>query len=258
MMGGNLWQRSTLTANNGVYYLDTAAGPVKQMASPFKNIFEASRTYYLLFVYATQTTHQVYQLWLGAGLPMDYADKNVFLTRAFPGVSHFQFTDDHMTWPQGWLREYDPATGILKVTIDMGFPQFQTEFEQAEQDFCQPISFCTLKDKKLSVQRGRGLREALQGQQDLQHVGRQGHRLAGWRRLRFRRDVPGQFRTRRAGPQADGSARGLPQGGHPGLERAAGPSRKKGAARGVRDHADLTAAVLHVAKEVQRRRRWWR
>ena len=83
-----------------------------------------------------------------------------------------------MTWPQGWLREYDPATGILKVTIDMGFPQFQTEFEQAEQDFCQPISFCTLKDKKLSVRRGRGLREALQGQQDLQHVGRQGHRLA--------------------------------------------------------------------------------
>ena len=75
MMGGNLWQRSTLTANNGVYYLDTAAGPVKQMASPFKNIFEASRTYYLLFVYATQTTHQVYQLWLGAGLPMDYADR---------------------------------------------------------------------------------------------------------------------------------------------------------------------------------------
>ena len=27
MMGANLWQRSTLTANNGVYYIDTAAGP---------------------------------------------------------------------------------------------------------------------------------------------------------------------------------------------------------------------------------------
>ena len=87
MMGGNLWQRSTLTANNGVYYVDTASGPVKQMASPFKNIFEASRTYYLLFVYATPTTHQVYQLWLGPGLPIDYPDTNVFLTRAFPGAA---------------------------------------------------------------------------------------------------------------------------------------------------------------------------
>ena len=62
MMGTNLWQRGTLTANNGVYYVDTAAGPVKQMASPFKNIFEASRTYYVLFVYATPATHQVYQM----------------------------------------------------------------------------------------------------------------------------------------------------------------------------------------------------
>src|SRR5262249_54557447 len=48
MMGGNLWQRSTLTPNNGVYYIDTAAGPTKQAASPHKNIFEADRTYYVL------------------------------------------------------------------------------------------------------------------------------------------------------------------------------------------------------------------
>src|SRR4029077_11103835 len=86
MMGGNLWQRSTLTANNGVYYIDTAAGPIKQAGSPHKNIFEADRTYYVLFVYATPTTHQTYQLYVGTGLAENWADQNVFLARVFPST----------------------------------------------------------------------------------------------------------------------------------------------------------------------------
>ncbi len=147
MMGANLWQRSTLTANNGVYYMDTAAGPTKQAGSPNKNIFEAGHTYYVILVYATPTTHQVYQLYVGKGLAPDYPVKSVFLTRAFPGQSHFQFTDDRVTWPQGWLREYDPGTGILQVTVDMGFDTFKTEFARAQRDFCQPASFCTLGKK---------------------------------------------------------------------------------------------------------------
>jgi cell migration-inducing and hyaluronan-binding protein len=43
MMGGNLWQRNTLTANNGVYYMDTARKK-DQDGSAKKNIFEADRT----------------------------------------------------------------------------------------------------------------------------------------------------------------------------------------------------------------------
>jgi hypothetical protein len=144
MMGANLWQRSTLTANNGVYYIDTAAGPTKQADSPFKNIFEPDRTYYVLFVYATPTTHQTYQLYVGNGLAANWADQNVFLARVFPGTGNYQITDDRMTWPPGWVRMYDPGTGILTVTIDMGFDQFKTEFARAQLDFCQPASFCTL------------------------------------------------------------------------------------------------------------------
>jgi hypothetical protein len=147
MMGGNLWQRSTLTANNGTFYIDTAAGPGKQAKSLFKNIFEANRTYYVLFVYATPTTHQVYQMYLGTGLSADYAEKNVFLSRVFPGGSHFNITDDVETWPAGWSRTYDATTGILTVTIDMGFEQFKAEFEQAKHDFCLPASFCKLDNK---------------------------------------------------------------------------------------------------------------
>jgi hypothetical protein len=149
MMGGDLWQRSTLTANNGVYYMDTAAGPTKQAGSEKKNIFEADRTYYVLFVYATPTTHQTYQLWVGAGLPANWAEQNenVWLARAFPGDANFKITDNRTTWPPGWLRTYDPGTGILTVTIDMGFDQFKAEFARAHQDFCQPASFCTFGSK---------------------------------------------------------------------------------------------------------------
>jgi hypothetical protein len=71
MMGGNLWQRSTLTVNNGTYYIDTAAGAGKQANSPLKNIFEEKRTYYVFFVYAKPTTHQVYQMYVGKNLPFD-------------------------------------------------------------------------------------------------------------------------------------------------------------------------------------------
>jgi hypothetical protein len=145
MMGGNLWQRSTLTANNGTFYIDTAAGPTKQADSKNTNIFEANRTYYVLFVYATPTTHQTYQLWVGAGLPANWAEQNVFLARVFPGTINYQITDyDRTMWPRGWVRTYDPGTGILTVTIDMGFDEFKTEFAKAQQDFCQPASFCTL------------------------------------------------------------------------------------------------------------------
>jgi hypothetical protein len=123
--------------------MDTAAGPTKQADSPVKNIFEADRTYYVLFVYATPTTHQTYQLWVGAGLPANWAAQNVFLARVLPDTANFRITDDHVNWPPGWMRTYDPNTGILTVMIDMGFDQFKTEFATAQQDFCQPASFCT-------------------------------------------------------------------------------------------------------------------
>jgi len=150
MMGGDLWQRSTLTANNGVYYMDTAAGPTKQADSPKKNIFEADRTYYILFVYATPTTHQTYQLWVGAGLPADWAEQNVWLARVFPETANFRIItkDDDRMWPPGWERTYDPGTGILTVTIDMGFEPFKTEYLMAQQHFCLPTSFCTLAEDK--------------------------------------------------------------------------------------------------------------
>lgn len=142
MMGADLWQRSSLTTDNGTYYIDTAKGVAAQAASKFKNVFEAGSTYYVFFVYAKPTTSQVYQLWVGAGQPENFAETNVFPTRALPNVSHFEFRDDSSPWPSTWTRHYDSASGILTVTIDMGFDAFREEFERAERDFCLPNSFC--------------------------------------------------------------------------------------------------------------------
>lgn len=147
MMGANLWQRSSLTADDGVYYIDTAPGLAAQAGSPFKNVFEADRTYYVFFVYAKPTTNQVYQLWVGPNQPTNFADTNVFLTRVLPNISHFEFRDPKAGWPSTWDRRYDPVSGILTVTVDMDFKAFRDEFKEAERDFCLPASFCELDDK---------------------------------------------------------------------------------------------------------------
>jgi hypothetical protein len=154
MMGGKLWQRDTLTANNGVYYVDTAAGVTKQGGSKFKNIFQGNHTYYVLFIYAKPMTHQKYQLWVGTtGFDKD---KDVFVTRVVPDGSHFNFIDGQnadgtgsgTAWPSTWKTDYNAAKGILTVTVDMGFSDFQKYFEQAATDFCQPGPFCTLASNK--------------------------------------------------------------------------------------------------------------
>jgi len=153
MMGGDLFQRSTLTSDNGVYYLDTAAGARNQAARPRKNIFGKGRTYYVFFVYAKPSTNQVYQIWVGPNLPDTFPETNVFLTRVLPQGNHVEFRDQSTTppvpqpWPSpNWERFYDPKTGILTVTTNMNFQPFIDEFKAAERDFCLPQSFCTLDE----------------------------------------------------------------------------------------------------------------
>jgi hypothetical protein len=150
MMGANEWQRNALTNNYGTYYIDTASNAAAQSGSPVKNIFEANHTYYVFLVYAKPTTHQTYQMWVGPGLPDNWAETNVFMTRVFPSTINFQTFDQTpaASWPSTWERKYDKLTGILTVTVDMNFTDFTTNFAQAKQDFCLPYSFCTLQSNK--------------------------------------------------------------------------------------------------------------
>ena len=147
MMGANLWQRSTLTANNGVYYIDTAAGPAKQAASPNKNIFEANRTYYVLFVYATPTHAS------GISALRRHGPR--------PGLRRERTSSSRVCSPAPAISSSptiaDLAAGMgARVRSRQRHPdgddrhgirQFKTEFAQAQQNFCQPASFCTFGKK---------------------------------------------------------------------------------------------------------------
>ena len=194
----------------------------------------------------------------GAGLPLDYAEQerlpDARVSRRQPLPVHRRSPDLAAGLA---TRPYDPTTGILTVTIDMGFDAVQDGVQAgASRTSASPPASARSRTRRCQCDEDGDFAKLCKDNKICKHVGRQGHRLAGWRRLRLRGDVPGQFRSRRSGSQADGSARGLPQGGHPGLERAAGPCAEKE----LLGACATTPISLKVrgAKEVQRRRRWWR
>jgi len=142
MMGQATAQRSALTVNNGVHYIDTTVGADKQTASGASNlnVFQAGQTYYLFLLFAKPTTTQTYQMYVGIDSAFD-PTSSVVMTRADISGIPLGFTAG--TWPPTWSRTYDSKTGILTVTVDMGFPDFQTAFAAAGAGKCQPSSFCT-------------------------------------------------------------------------------------------------------------------
>src|SRR5262249_14873578 len=74
-MGGEASdQRSTMTANNGVYFLDTSVSLTQQTSEPFTtllpvvpNVFQPGQTYYVYFIYAKPDTQQTIQVYVGPG-----------------------------------------------------------------------------------------------------------------------------------------------------------------------------------------------
>ena len=69
MAGQAILQRSTLSANNGTYYIDTTVSQATQSAvvPPRQQTSTSSRrqTYYVFLVFAKATTPQTYQLYVG-------------------------------------------------------------------------------------------------------------------------------------------------------------------------------------------------
>jgi hypothetical protein len=43
------------------------------------------------------------------------------------------------------MKNYDPTTGVLTVTMNMSFPDFKTQYDAVAQLHCQPQSFCSWK-----------------------------------------------------------------------------------------------------------------
>ncbi|MFA9407670.1 MAG: calcium-binding protein [Candidatus Dadabacteria bacterium] len=147
MMGMNFFQRSNLTANNGIYYMDTTVSKQDQKDGILHlpeqrislNVFEGGEIYYVLFLFAQESTKQTYLIYVGDGFDpnMNVSAISSTLTKTRP----LDVKDE--SWPAGWTRKWykdDPSTGILEVSVDFssGF-----DFDKARMDRCQPKSFCT-------------------------------------------------------------------------------------------------------------------
>jgi hypothetical protein len=152
LMGQATFQRSSLTVNNGRYYVDTspslaaqkAANPVTKNVTLF-NVFRKGGTYYVFLLFAkpktanTPGTKQTYDIYVGTGFDKTTTDQ-LWLTRVqLPSSYEFQ---PPKPFPQD-LATYDSNTGILTVTMDMSrFPNFATEYGAERKTQCQPETFC--------------------------------------------------------------------------------------------------------------------
>jgi cell migration-inducing and hyaluronan-binding protein len=171
MMGQNTFQRSGLTVNNGVYYIDTTLSREKQRSSTAKswNVFTADEKYDLFFLYANKDTKQTYQMFIGKDVPdlttsdscatanvkFGYVDittnKYKFSMAKPPGTANKNKKIGDL--PVGWCSKYDSGSGILTLSTDMTSiaDDFDlTKFDPTSnppktlgQERCQPATMCT-------------------------------------------------------------------------------------------------------------------
>jgi G8 domain-containing protein len=146
MAGQAVSQRSTLTANHGVYYIDTTLSQTTQQNAGFSNlnVFQPDGEYYVFLLFAKPTTTQTYQLYVGTGYDPTKLDNVVWATQANVKAVPVQFTPPgQVAWPSTWTRSYNASTGVVTVTMDMSFSGFAPLYEAGRQGRCRPASFCT-------------------------------------------------------------------------------------------------------------------
>ena len=162
MGGESSDQRSTMTANNGTYYLDTAVGadqqvselfnanspqpacsPASQTNCTYVNVFQPSQTYYVYFLYAKPDTTQTIQVYVGANFDPSTQLQGV---RIYP--AGWPLNKSNVTLmgagklPTGWIQNY--SAGILTVTTN--FSALTDIVASPANGLCLPSSFCTASD----------------------------------------------------------------------------------------------------------------
>ena len=156
MMGPAIFSRLNLTANNGLYYIDTTNGKNLQKKFPNKTVFEKNKKYYVFLLFARPSTEQTYQFFVGEGK----FNKETDLTAEFANIAKAQPNFEQMGWPAGWTRCYGTndmddkckdtnqrrRPGILEVTMNMS--AFASNFEAARADNCTPGTLCEFKGNK--------------------------------------------------------------------------------------------------------------
>ena len=156
MMGQNTFQRSALTANHGIYYIDTTVSAATQQNDGAKSIntFVGGQKYDLFFLYAKKTTQQIYEMYVGKGKPKDYGATSVKFGYMNIDTAKYRFgaakppggsTAGEL--PKGWESLYDPDSGYLTLSIDMssladGFELPKPTDAPLGEALCQPKTIC--------------------------------------------------------------------------------------------------------------------
>jgi hypothetical protein len=174
MMGQGTFQRSGLTVNNGIYYIDTTLSAKKQQDARAKNlnVFTAGQKYDLYFVYAKQNTKQAYQMFVGKKLPgcpdnPTFAADNVKFGYVDITTADYKFKEAKPSGsanqnknvgdlPVGWSATYNQnscKTGILTLSTDMTSLADDFDLTKDTQNndpptplgmkLCKPATMCT-------------------------------------------------------------------------------------------------------------------
>ena len=134
MGGQTTFQRSTMTANLGTYYLDTSVSLTTQNNEKFTvetpinvNVFQGGQTYFMYFLYTQPNTQQTYQIYVGPGfdLTTDLQGMRSLINALPMAAADITLSP---TLPTGWTAHYNDSTacagfssnncGILQVTTN--------------------------------------------------------------------------------------------------------------------------------------------
>jgi hypothetical protein len=154
MMGQETGQRSTLTVNNGTYYLDTTVDKTTQLTQDCTstdpsnpcvvNVFQKNQSYYLFLIFARETTKQTYRFYVGDKTDFDPA--SIQLVQAPIGKNPIKFTELGALPPgrARWLNNSKAiANGVVEVELRASdLPALSSKITIAEKNKCQPATFC--------------------------------------------------------------------------------------------------------------------
>ncbi len=159
MMGQSTGQRSTLTADQGWYYIDTTVPYGQQTGIPLqdgKTTFLSGHTYYVYMVYGGPDTQMTYWMYVGAGVNDDdmHVEKEVGRYRVNVNSQVYGFCpltggtitpncQNDLSKDPDFLTsvKYDPMSGWLKVSVNL--QNYQTEFTGDQKNFCKPVNYCS-------------------------------------------------------------------------------------------------------------------
>jgi hypothetical protein len=170
MMGQGTGQRSTLTANDSWYYIDTTVPASQQIGIPSQNgrsVFLSGHTYYVYLIYGTPTTTMQYWMYVGSDADEETVESQVGRYRVNVDSDAYGFnrvTNDKDNPDFLSDVKYDQVSGWLKVTVDMskygcGNADQNCEFSNDKKNFCKPVSYCSWNGKSCGCAPGSNCRD---------------------------------------------------------------------------------------------------